>query len=309
VKGYARVALVLGGFVALFGLGAAVGLTAHSGGGSTSSTTTRSSVSAHSARPRRAKPHSTSADHAKSPGPGRPAGVGLGLAASDGQYALQMQTPNLAVGSDQVVSFKLTRAAGGVVGGSQLLDGPPMQLILMSADLRFLTRVTPTAARDGHWSATVDVPAPGPYAVFVHFKHRGAEHSLGAWLSAPGPVASSVALEPALVARAGPMTVALNAVRIQAGRRVRLDFRVTVHGKPVATSSSRTGLDGFLFGARASDLTQVYGSRVRAGPSTPGRTSFDAQFPAAGIYRLFLTLRPASGSITTELAVEVHPGP
>jgi hypothetical protein len=220
-----------------------------------------------------------------------------------------MQTPNLAAGSDQVVSFKLTRAAGGDVRGFRLRHGPPMQLILMSADLQFLTRVTPTAARDGHWSATVDVPAPGPYAVFVHFKRSGEEHSLGAWLSAPGSLVPSVAPEPALVAKAGPMTVALKPVRIQAGRQVRLNFRATVDGKPVATSGSPAGLDGFLFGARASDLTQVYGSRVRAGPSTPGRTSFDAQFPAAGIYRLFLTLRPASGSITTELAVEVHPGP
>jgi hypothetical protein len=304
VKGYTWFGLVLVGFATLFGLGAAVGLTTQSGRGSASSTTTRSSTSAHSARP-----SSTSAHHVKSPHPGRATGIGIGLAASDGQYALQMQTRDLAVGSNQVLTFKLTRAPGRAAGGSQLPNDVPMQLFLVSTDLRFLTRAIPATSGDGQWSATVDVPAPGPYAAFVHFERSGEEHSLGAFLSAPGPTASPLALVPALIAHAGPVTVSRKPLRIQVGRRVRLDFTVTVDGKAVAASGSPAGLDGFLFGARASDLTQVYGSRVRTRPAMAGRIAFDARFPAAGIYRLFLTVRPASGSITTELAAEVHPGP
>jgi hypothetical protein len=219
-----------------------------------------------------------------------------------------MQTPSLTAGSNQLISFKVTRASGGVVRGFQPIDGAPMQLILVAADLRSFVHVTPTAAHDGHWSATVNVPAPGSYGAFVHFKRGGQEHSLGAWVSAPGPVAASAAVVPALVVPAGPVTVALKPIRIQAGRKVRLNFMVTTGGRPVAASGVLAGEHGFLFGARASDLSQVYGLRVGSGPPTRGLWSFDAEFPVPGTYRLFLTLPPVTTSVTAQLGVTVHPG-
>jgi hypothetical protein len=134
--------------------------------------------------------------------------------------------------------------------------------------------------------------APGPYRLFADFSHEGTKTTLAGDVRVPG------AADPRALPAAQPVTRTADGYEVRidrgtgrAGERAHLSFTVRKDGRLVQTEPY-LGAAGHLVALREGDLAFLH---VHPSESTLG---FDATFPNAGRYRLFLQFRDA-GSVHT----------
>ena len=163
-----------------------------------------------------------------------------------------------------------------------------MHVIVVRRDMTGFQHVHPTQRADGSWSVPVELADAGAYRVFADFSVDETAHTLAADLSVDGPV------------RATPLPAAgRRASRSTASRSPRSDlgFTVTRDGQPVAIQDY-LGAKGHLVALREGDLAFLH-----VHPDER-RLQFEATFPTAGRYRLFLQFTTADGRLHTAAFTE-----
>jgi hypothetical protein len=163
-----------------------------------------------------------------------------------------------------------------------------MHLIVVRRDLTGFQHLHPTMAADGTWSVPVTLPDAGAYRVFADFSVDETPHTLAGDLAVDGAV-RSVAL-PASASRAEVDGLVVTASG--------LDFAVTRGGAPVELMDY-LGAKGHLVALREGDLAFLH--------VHPDERSlrFEATFPTAGRYRLFLQFQVDGRVHTAEFTREV----
>jgi len=209
-------------------------------------------------------------------------GAGLpGPASSAEGFTLETSTDTIAAGTPAPYSFTIT-GEDGVVTDFELEHTKPMHLIVVRRDFVGFIHDHPTMAADGTWSTTLTIDQPGAYRVFADFVVDGDKQTLGADLFAAGDFQPVPLPAPSATSDAGGGYEVSLSGDVIAGEESELLFTVRRHGEIVTDIPDYLGAKGHLVALRDGDLAYLH---VHADED---RLVFEADFPTAGEYRLFL---------------------
>jgi hypothetical protein len=204
-----------------------------------------------------------------------------GLAAAVDGRALVPATDTATAAQPTRYSFTIN-GEDGVVTEFDIEHTKAMHLIVVRRDFVGFVHDHPTMAPDGTWSTTLTLNHPGAYRVFADFVVDGEKTTLGADLFVAGdfePTPLPAPLETSDVDGGYQVELAGEAL---AGKESTLEFNVRRDGTLVTDIPDYLGAKGHLVALRDGDLAYLH---VHADED---RLRFEAEFPTAGSYRLFL---------------------
>jgi hypothetical protein len=159
--------------------------------------------------------------------------------------------------------------------------------------------LTPTSSRtlssthlspDGTFRITMTLPAPGTYRAIADFTTAGKRYALGTTLTAPGTASTAPLPAASRTATVDGYGVRIQHGTVRAGMATRLTFTVTRGGKPVTSLEPYLGAYGHLVALTERTLAYTHIHPDSETLST-GAIRFQAEFPTATTYRMFLQFR------------------
>jgi len=222
-----------------------------------------------------------------------------GLAIADGGHRLTLDDTVVPGGEATAFGFAIVDDDGETVTEFDELHERPLHLIVLSRNMVDYLHLHPTIDPNGHW--TVEVPAldPGSYRVFADFQPAdGANLTLGADITVAGEVVDFELPEASNLADVDGYRVTMTGTPALGDSE--LSFTVARDGQVVRTDPY-LGAAGHLVAIRGGDLAYLH-VHPNEDDSTPVVT-FTAEFPTAGMYRLFFdfsvngTVRTASFTV------------
>lgn len=196
------------------------------------------------------------------------------------------------------LAFRILGEDGRAVHEFDLEHTKRMHVIVVRRDLSGFQHLHPTLRADGTWTTPVTLPAAGTYRVFADFSVDGRPTTVADDLQVDGDVRSDPLPGPARTARTDGFRVRLVDGYVRAGDESPLTFDVTRDGRRVPLQDY-LGAKGHLVALRQGDLAFLH---VHPDASS---LRFDATFPTAGRYRLFLQFRVAGRVHTAAFTLEV----
>ena len=203
-----------------------------------------------------------------------------GLSITDGGYTLELADRRLPAG-DTRLAFRILGEDGAPLRDFAVEHERRMHLIVVRRDNSGFQHLHPRLRGDGTWETPIRFAQGGAYRVFADFKTGETPVTLGADLSVAGPAGYRELPAPSPTAEAGPFEVTLDAAGAHAGEETALRFEVTRDGRPVQTQPY-LGAAGHLVALRDGDLAFLHTHPAETG------LAFEADFPTAGRYRLYL---------------------
>jgi hypothetical protein len=209
-----------------------------------------------------------------------------GLAVSDRGLTLQLDRTAAPRGERFDLSFRIADRRG-TVKRFDLEHTKRMHVIVVRRDMTGFQHVHPTQRADGSWPVPLKLDDAGAYRMFADFSVDETAHTLAADLSVDGSSEAAPLPEPATSVEVDGLTVT----------KKDLGFTVTRDGRPVAIQDY-LGAKGHLVALREGDLAFLH-----VHPDER-RLQFEATFPTAGRYRLFLQFKTADGRLHTAAFTE-----
>ena len=223
-----------------------------------------------------------------------------GLAVSDDDFTLHLARRTAHPGKAFELAFRITDSRGATVRDFDVEHTKRMHFIVVRRDMTDFQHVHPTESRDGTWRVPLTLHEPGSYRVFADFAVDGRPHTLADDLATDGAVTWQPLPRPARIATTDGFRVRLAEGPTQADAESSLRFVVTQHGRRVKTQDY-LGAKGHLVALREGDLAFLH---VHPDSET---LDFEAAFPSAGHYRLFLQFKVAGRVHTAEFTQKVSP--
>jgi hypothetical protein len=207
-----------------------------------------------------------------------------GLAVAEAGLRLELATPELTRGRREQLRFAITDDAGRRVRDFDIAHERRMHLIVVRRDLTGFQHLHPKLGPDGDWTTPVRIDDAGSYRVFADFTRQGRAITLGSDLRVDGAADLRPLRQPAATAAAGDgYEVRLDAPGTPPGGEAELAFTITRDGETV-TPEPYLGAGGHLVALREGDLAYLHVHPTEG-------TTFQATFPTAGSYRLFLQFK------------------
>jgi hypothetical protein len=223
-----------------------------------------------------------------------------GLAVADGGVRLVVDRPELRRGRAETLRFRVVDAGGATVRDFDVTHEKRMHLIVVRRDLSGFQHLHPEQDADGTWSTRATLAEAGSYRLFADFSRGGEAQTLAADLRVDGPADLRALPAAAPVATTGGYEVRLDAGDAHPGEPATLDFAITRNGAPVETEPY-LGAGGHLVALREGDLAFLH---VHPEEHADG-VAFEATFPTAGRYRLFLQFKHEGKVRTVAFTQEV----
>ena len=173
-----------------------------------------------------------------------------------------------------------------------------MHLIVVRRDLSGFQHLHPRLLSDGTWTTPLTLTEAGTYRVFADFSVDGSPTTLADDLQVDGAVRSRELPPPSKSAETDGFRVRLTDGTVRADEESALTFDVTRDRRPVPLQDY-LGAKGHLVALRQGDLAFLH-----VHPDA-NRLLFEATFPTAGLYRLFLQFRVAGEVHTAAFTLEV----
>ena len=204
-----------------------------------------------------------------------------GLAAADDGLMLVASTDIQPLGDEVQYRFRIVDEKGTVTD-FDVEHTKRMHVIVVRRDFVGFQHLHPTMAGDGTWTVPLRIDKAGTYRVFADFVLDGDKHTLGTDLFVGGEAQpESLPAYHEVAALDDGYAVELEG-RPVAGSESELEFTVRHDGVPVDDMPEYLGARGHLVALRDGDLAYLH---VHADED---RLAFEATFPTAGQYRLFL---------------------
>jgi len=220
-----------------------------------------------------------------------------GLAAADDDLRLIADADVLPLSAERNYRFQV-RDDDGVVKVFDVEHTKRMHVIVVRRDFVGFQHVHPTMAEDGTWEIPLRIDDAGTYRVFADFVIDGDKHTLGTDLFVAGTAHPASLPVPDHVADAGEgYTVEIEGEPI-AGIESELEFVVRRNGRVITDLPEYLGARGHLVALRDGDLAYLH---VHADEE---RLAFEADFPTAGSYRLFLQFKHGGEVRTAAFTVD-----
>jgi len=200
--------------------------------------------------------------------------------------------------------FRIVDEDGNTVRHFELNHERELHLIAVSRNMIDYAHVHPARDELGVWS--VDLPAlpSGSYRVLADFRATGAEAvTLGADLAVAGTPRTMRLPEPASTTRVGDYEIAI-AGKAAIGASD-LSFDIRRNGDHV-TTESYLGAAGHLVGIRSGDMAYLHVHPNGGNRDADGAIRFTAEFPTAGVYRLFMDFSHEGVVHTAAFTVDVR---
>ena len=210
-----------------------------------------------------------------------------GLAVSEKGLTLELARRSAPRGNPFELAFRILDRSGQTVRDFDVEHTKRMHLIVVRRDMTGFQHLHPTQRPDGSWSVPATLRDAGSYRVFADFSVGEKPYTLADDLTVDGPVRSQALPAPATSADVDGLRVAL-----AGDAEKELGFTVTRDGAPVAIQNY-LGAKGHLVALREGDLAFLH-----VHPDQ-NRLRFEATFPTAGRYRLFLQFKTADGRLHT----------
>jgi hypothetical protein len=221
-----------------------------------------------------------------------------GTRASAGGLTLKPATTTLPAGNTSVWKIQVVDTKGMPVTRFQRDQTKLMHLIVVRDDLAVYQHLHPALSANGTFTVPLFLPTPGRYRAVADFTTGGTRYALGVNLVAPGKPAAIVPLPAARrTTTVDGYTVSLGHAMLMGGHEAPLTFTVTKAGKPETALQTYLGAYGHLVAFRTPDLAYAHIHPV-AHDAMAGTITFEAEFPTAATYRLFLQFR-ADGKVNT----------
>jgi hypothetical protein len=221
-----------------------------------------------------------------------------GLAVSDDEFTLHLARRTAQQDKTFELAFRITDTRGATVKDFDVEHTKRMHFIVVRRDMTDFQHLHPVESRDGTWRVPLTLHEPGSYRVFADFAVDGKPHTLADDLSTNGAVTWQPLPKPSRIAMTDGFKVQLTEGPIEAGKESSLNFVVTRNGHRLQTQDY-LGAKGHLVALRQGDLAFLH---VHPAPDT---LDFDAAFPSAGQYRLFLQFKINGQVHTAEFTQEV----
>jgi hypothetical protein len=222
-----------------------------------------------------------------------------GLAIADDGHRLVVANPTLPAGRRQTLRFRILDDEGQPVREFEREHGAKLHLIIARRDLSGYQHLHPRLAADGTWSIPLTLPEAGAYRAYADFHSGGKALTLGADLLVPGDFQPRALPPAAEDASTDGYDVHLN----QPGEG-KLHFSVSRGGREVTDIQPYLDARGHLVALREGDLAYLH-VHPEEGPTPGAGVSFEAEFPSAGRYRLYLQFKHAGRVHTAEFTREV----
>jgi len=221
-----------------------------------------------------------------------------GLAVSENDLTLDLARHTAHPDTSFRLDFRILGADGRAVRDFDVEHTKRMHLIVVRRDLSGFQHVHPVLRRDGTWTTPLTLPQAGTYRVFADFSVDGKPTTLADDLQVDGDVRSRGLPAPAKAAETDGFHVRLTDGTVRAGEESELAFDVIRNGRPVRLQDY-LGAKGHLVALREGDLAFLH-----VHPDA-GSLRFEASFPNAGTYRLFLQFQVAGRVHTAAFTLEV----
>jgi hypothetical protein len=176
-----------------------------------------------------------------------------------------------------------------------------MHLIVARRDLTGFQHLHPVQDADGWWTTPLRLDESGSYRMFADFSHDDEATTLADDLTVDGALDSKPLPKPDYTATTDGYTVQLATPHAHAGEESELRFTVLRGDRPVGVEPY-LGADGHLVALRQGDLAFLHVHPT--GAKGDRSITFDATFPTAANYRLFLQFK-VDGRVHTAAFTQV----
>jgi hypothetical protein len=222
-----------------------------------------------------------------------------GLAIATDGYRLAIANPTLPAGHHVTLRFRVLDERNQPVREFEQEHGAKLHLIVARRDLSGYQHLHPRLTRDGTWEIGLTLPAPGAYRAYADFLTDGKALTLGADLLVPGRFQPKPVPPPVEDASSDGYDVHLTEPADG-----ELHFSVSRGGREVTDIEPYLGARGHLVALREGDLAYLH-VHPNEGPTPGAGVSFEAEYPSAGRYRLYLQFKHAGRVHTAEFTREV----
>jgi len=228
-----------------------------------------------------------------------PAGLGI---SADG-YSLRLSPTQLEVGEARELRFTIERDNATVTEFDELHERR-MHLIVVRRDGTGFQHLHPAMDANGVWTVPVRFDAAGVYRVFADFSAAGEQQTLATDLFVSGGEFEARPFPaPRPVAGAADYEVRLDAGDPHAGEPSALTFTVSRDRRPVEDLAPYLGAKGHLVALREGDLAFLHVHPEEEHEVAAEEIEFEATFPTAGRYRLYLQFKHEGRVRTAEFTV------
>jgi hypothetical protein len=202
-----------------------------------------------------------------------------GTSLSDG--GLRLDVPTTVIPPMQSTPFRFRVLSGsGPVTRYDVEQGKRMHLVIVSRDLSRHAHLHPELSADGTWSTPLTL-APGSYRAVADFSVDGDRRSLAVDLAAAGALSPAPLPPPA-------STAVVDDLRVELGREGSTLTFTAFRGSAPVVPEPYLGARGHLVAFRSGDLAYAH---VHPSGDEGAATSYEAELPGPGTYRLFLELQ------------------
>ena len=231
----------------------------------------------------------------------QPAGLGV----AEGGYAVRFVPTQFERGEAGELRFSIESTDGAPVTEFDELHERRMHLIVVRRDGTGFRHLHPEMDAAGTWSVPVRFGDPGIYRAFADFSVEGEQHTLaGDLFVSGGEFESRPFPAPREIDSTDGYEVHLEAGDLFAGEHSELSFAVSRDGRPVDDLQPYLGAKGHLVALREGDLAFLH-VHPEEEHGAASEIVFDATFPTAGRYRLYLQFKHEGRVRTVEFTVAV----
>lgn len=247
-------------------------------------------------------------DHGANGGHQDRGGSGHGLTDTEHGYTLQLLGSPVAASGAAELSFRIASPSGAPQSRFQVEQEKLMHVYVVRSDLADFYHVHPDMGADGAWSVPITVDRPGPYhlvAEFVALDDQSKPHHLmlGTDFDVAGSYASEPLPPPTSDTSADGYTVELTGESL-ADQPSMLTVRITQNGSAVTELEPYLGASAHLTAFHEGDLQAVHMHPMPPGDGAPsGSLMAHAEFPAKGLYRMFIQFQTAGKLHTAPITV------
>jgi len=242
--------------------------------------------------------HATEADGAHEAA--APAGLGI----SDDGRTLRLATTQLERGERGLLRFEIEDVDGSPVTEFDQLHERRMHLIVVRRDGTEFRHLHPEMDAEGAWTVPVRFDQPGAYRAFADFSVEGKQETLaGDVFVSGGEFEARPFPPPQPLDTTNGYEVSLQAGDLHAGEHSALIFEVRRNGEAVDDLAPYLGAKGHLVALREGDLAFLHVHPEEEGG--PNQIAFEATFPTAGRYRLYLQFKHDGAVQTAQFTVTV----